>query len=78
MSFHRPAHNLAAERVEHHRQVKQAGPGWNVADVGDPQTIGRRRREVVGEQRRYRLALALEIFWGRCIGYTNRRIVRFP
>ena len=21
---------------------------------------------------------ALEIFWGRCIGYTNRRIVRFP
>ena len=46
MSFHRPAHNLAAERVEHHRQVKKAGPGWNVADVGDPQTIGRRRREV--------------------------------
>src|ERR1700675_1438656 len=27
MSFHRPAHNLAAERVEHHRQVKKAGPG---------------------------------------------------
>ena len=46
MSFHRPADDLAAQRVEHHRQVKKAGPGWNVADVGDPQTIGRRRREV--------------------------------
>src|ERR1700676_4468346 len=46
MSFHRPAHNLAAERVEHHRQIKKAGPGWNVANVSDPQTIGRRRGEV--------------------------------
>src|SRR6202795_2237206 len=45
MSFHRPAHNLAAERVEHHRQVKKAGPGWNVADVSDPQTIWRRNGE---------------------------------
>src|ERR1700688_3280042 len=50
MSFHRPAHNLAAERVEHHRQVKKAGPGWNVADVGDPPSIGRRRCEVAFNQ----------------------------
>src|SRR5260370_16076643 len=50
MSFHRPAHNLAAKRVEHHRQVKKAGPGWNVADVSDPQTIGRRRGEVAFNQ----------------------------
>src|SRR3977135_3294946 len=28
MSFHRPAHNLAAKRVEHHRHGKESRPRW--------------------------------------------------
>jgi hypothetical protein len=50
MSCHRPAHDLTAERIEHHRQVKKAGPGWNVADVSHPQTVGCRGGEVAFDQ----------------------------
>jgi hypothetical protein len=50
MSGHRPAYDFTAERVEHHRQGEKAGPGWNVADIGDPQTIGRRGSEVAFDQ----------------------------
>ena len=39
MGFHRPAHDAPAERVEHHREIEKAHPGWDVAYVGDPQTI---------------------------------------
>jgi hypothetical protein len=50
MSFHRPAHDLAAERVQHYRQVKEPGPGRDVSYVGDPQTIGRCGSEVAFDQ----------------------------
>lgn len=40
MGFHGPAHNLAAEDVEYHREVEEPGPGRDIGDVGDPQAIG--------------------------------------
>ena len=40
MGFHGPAHDAPAERVEHHREIEQARPGWAVADVGDHKRFG--------------------------------------
>jgi hypothetical protein len=37
---HRPAHDLAAEGVDHDGEVDEALPGAQIADVGDPQLIG--------------------------------------
>src|SRR5215472_13192656 len=39
--LHRPAHDPAAENVEHHGQIEEAGPGWNVGYICDPQASGR-------------------------------------
>jgi hypothetical protein len=50
MGLHRPADNPAAERVEHHGQVEEAGPGRDVGYIGDPQAIGRGGREVALDQ----------------------------
>src|SRR5450755_376387 len=47
---HGPADDPAAERVEHHRQVKKAGPGRDVSDIGNPQTVRRRCKEVAFDQ----------------------------
>src|ERR1700674_6052175 len=54
MSFHRPADDSTAESIEYHRQVKKSGPGRDVSDVGDPQSIGRRGDEVSFNQVRRR------------------------
>ena len=54
MGLHRPADNPAAERVENHGQVEEAGPGRDVGYIGDPQAIGRGGREVAFDQIRRR------------------------
>src|SRR5271155_1295660 len=59
ISFHRPAHDPSAEDVEHHRQIEKAGPGWNVGDVGHPQTVGRCSGEVAFDQIRSGPGLAI-------------------
>src|SRR5271167_2095714 len=50
IDLHCPAHDLAAEGVEHHRQIEKAGPGRNVSDIGHPQAIGPRGGEVALDQ----------------------------
>src|SRR5690349_18852572 len=37
--LHRPTHDSAAENVEPHGQIEEAGPGWNVGYICDPQAI---------------------------------------
>src|ERR1700674_967361 len=59
MSFHRPADDSTAESIEYHRQVKKSGPGRDVSDVGDPQSIGRRGDEVSFNQVRRRSRVPL-------------------
>src|SRR5208282_512394 len=59
MSFHRPADDPTAESIEYHRQVKKSGPGQDVSDVGNPQTIGRRGDEVSLNQVRRRSGLTI-------------------
>src|SRR5215469_18235389 len=54
MALHRPAHDPAAENVEHHRQIEEAGPGWNIGYIRYPQTIGRGGAEVALNQIRSR------------------------
>src|SRR5208283_1067801 len=60
MGLHRPPHDPAAEHVEHHREVEEPGPGWDVGDVGHPQAVGLRREEVALDQigGRARVAIA--------------------
>src|SRR5689334_14568610 len=60
MALHRPAHDPAAENVEHHRQIEKTGPGGDVGDIRYPQTIGRGGAEVALDQigRGSRLAVA--------------------
>jgi len=36
---HRPAHDAAAEHVEHDREEQEAGPRRHVGDVRDPELI---------------------------------------
>src|SRR6202030_3784522 len=59
MSFHRPADDSAAESIEYHRQVRKSGPGRDVSDVGDPQSIGRRGDEVSFNQVRRRSGVTI-------------------
>src|SRR5215469_1945187 len=40
IGLHRPAHDPAAENVEHHGQIEEAGPGWDIGYIRHPQTIG--------------------------------------
>ena len=47
---HRPADNPTAERIEHNRQVEEAGPGRNVRDISHPQQIGPIRSEVTVDE----------------------------
>src|SRR5215469_7322317 len=60
MGLHRPAHDPAAENVEHHRQIEEAGPGGDIGYIRYPQTIGRGGAEVALDQirRRPRLVIA--------------------
>ena len=37
---HRPANDPAAERIEHDRQIEEAGPRRNIRDISNPQHIG--------------------------------------
>src|SRR5271170_7409081 len=39
MSLHRPAHDPAAEGVEHDREIQESRPGRDVGDVSHPQAI---------------------------------------
>jgi hypothetical protein len=39
MAGHRPADHGPAEGVHHDRQVEEAGPGRDVADVGHPESV---------------------------------------
>jgi len=55
---HRPADDPTAEGVEHHRQVKKAGPGRDVGQVGHPQGIRPIGAEVAVDQIR-RLAAVI-------------------
>ena len=50
ISLHRPAHDPAAEDVEHHGQIEKARPSRDVGYIGDPQAIGRRGGEVALDQ----------------------------
>ena len=50
---HRPAHDLAAEDVEHDRQVEEARAGRDVRDVGDPELVGLGGGEVTLDQVRH-------------------------
>jgi hypothetical protein len=43
---HRPANDAAAEDVEHDGEIEEAGPRWNVGDIGHPQAVGRLSDEV--------------------------------
>src|SRR5690242_10068210 len=38
IGLHRPAHDLAAENVEHHGEIEEAGPGWDIGYICHPQT----------------------------------------
>ena len=57
---HAPAHDPAAEGVDDRRQIAGARPRRELGDVGDPESVGARRREVpvdeVGEGRRVLVA----------------------
>src|SRR3954454_23447643 len=46
----RPANDTATARIEHDGQIKKAGPCRNIGNIGDPQQIRRRRREVTLDQ----------------------------
>src|ERR1019366_3106596 len=59
MGLHRPAHDLAAEHIEHHRKIEEPGPGRNVSYVGHPQAIGLRRTKVALDQIRRRARVAI-------------------
>jgi len=37
MSLHRPAHDPAAEGVQHYREILEASPGRDIGDVSHPQ-----------------------------------------
>ena len=50
MGRHRPADDPAAEDIHHHRQVEKAGPGRDVSDIRDPQSIGTLGDEVTLHQ----------------------------
>ena len=54
MSGHGPAHDAAAESVEHHRQVEKARPGRNVSDIGNPHGVGCWADEIAVDQIRRR------------------------
>jgi hypothetical protein len=43
---HRPADHTATERVDDDGQEQEAGPGWDVRDVGHPELVNGRRGEV--------------------------------
>jgi len=47
---HRPADNPTAERIQHNRQVEEAGPGRNVRDISHPRQIGPIRSEVTVDE----------------------------
>ena len=47
---HRPADDPSAERVQHDGQIEEAGPRWNIRDVGHPQRVRALRREVAVDQ----------------------------
>lgn len=51
---HAPADHPAAEAVQHHRQVEEAGPGRDVGDVRDPLAVGAGGTEVPLQQARRR------------------------
>jgi len=59
MSLHRPAHDPAAEGVQHYREIQEASPGRNVGDVSHPQPIRSGCDEVTLDQigRRPRIAV---------------------
>ena len=40
----------AAERVEHDRQIEEAGPRWNIRDISHPQHIGLIRGEIAVDE----------------------------
>src|SRR5262249_46876352 len=43
---HRPADDATAPRIEHDGEVEEAGPGWDVGDVRDPEPVGSHGGEV--------------------------------
>ena len=51
MVRHRPAHDPATERVEHHRQVQEPGPGRDVGRIRHPQPV----RSLGGELTLYQI-----------------------
>src|SRR5271154_2558472 len=46
MGGHGPAHDAAAEDIEHHRQVKKACPGRDIRDVSHPYAVWCRGGEI--------------------------------
>jgi hypothetical protein len=57
---HRPAHDLAAPRVDDHRQIQEPAPRRHVGDVRDPEPIRSPGREHALDEirRRPRVAIA--------------------
>ena len=47
---HRPADDPAAERIEHHREIEEAGPGRDVGDVRHPEAVGLLSNKVALDQ----------------------------
>ena len=50
MVCHRPANDPAAERIQHHGQVEKAGRSRDERDVGDPEPVRCRGRNVAIDQ----------------------------
>jgi hypothetical protein len=59
VSLHRPAHDSAAEGVQHYREIQETSPGRDIGNVSHPQPIRSWRHEVALDQVRRRTRIAV-------------------